>query len=105
MQDRILIRNRRRPAGEEDAGDSDEEKPSAEDNSPENEEKPENNGTGTDGTAGGDKEESGRTDAENIRKAPQTGDSGTGLYIALTALLGSGTMAGTVLKRRRKTTK
>lgn len=93
------------PAGEEDAGDSDEEKPSAEDNSPENEEKPENNGTGTDGTAGGDKEESGRTDAENIRKAPQTGDSSTGLYIALTALLGSGTMAGTVLKRRRKTTK
>ena len=39
---------------------------------------------------------------ENMKKAPQTGDNSTGLYIALAALLGSGTAAGSVLKKRRE---
>ena len=38
----------------------------------------------------------------NMRKAPQTGDNSTGFYLALTALLGSGAAAGTVLKKRRE---
>ena len=37
-----------------------------------------------------------------MKKAPQTGDNSTGLYIALAALLGSGTAAGSVLKKRRE---
>ena len=39
---------------------------------------------------------------KNMKKAPQTGDNSTGLYIALAALLGSGTAAGSVLKKRRE---
>lgn len=57
--------------------------------------------------SGQEKDPSGteKTDSEtagNNAKAPKTGDMGVSPYIALTALFGSGSAAGVVLKRRKK---
>ena len=45
----------------------------------------------------------GKEDA--MKKAPQTGDNSTGLYLALAALLGSGTAAGAALRKRGRRVK